>query len=147
MFQHQKLSREEAIQAAAVKAVNALIDAGEHHLADAPKRLTTILHTMESRRLEHETLEQYNMVTDDGEHVAHRSACHLEPAGAGYMAANITAGRARRSSRTPGWLTVSRGHRLIPKIVSGAEIRRGGKQHEHKAERNAMRVLGGDVRA
>jgi hypothetical protein len=31
MFQHQKLSREEAIRAAAVKAVNALIDAGEHH--------------------------------------------------------------------------------------------------------------------
>jgi hypothetical protein len=57
MIQHQKLSREEAIQAAAVKAVNALIDAGEHHLADALKRLSTILQTMESRRLEHESLE------------------------------------------------------------------------------------------
>jgi hypothetical protein len=77
MFQHQKFSREEAIQAAAVKAVNALIDAGEHHLADALKRLSAILQTMESRRLEHETLEQYNMVTDDSE--TRRSSVGLPP--------------------------------------------------------------------
>jgi hypothetical protein len=44
-----------------------MIDASEHHVADGLKRLSTISQTMESRRLEHDSLEQYKMVADDGE--------------------------------------------------------------------------------